>query len=167
MIMVLLWFGNHPDILVKNISHAQIHPPENSELFNTFVDLLSKLCAYFSSKMPQNWDVNFIQLSTHHNSLSLYNDCTMPINIFLRKHPALIYIRNQLNQFYYQISVRLIIKAMCAYKGRFSIFMPTTSKKLEGHIASEVSVHSSVMLCDAEHNFRTLYARILKFHMQK
>ena len=41
--------------------------------------------------------------------------------------------------------------------------MPPTSKKLEGHIASGLFVRPFVTLFDAEHNFRTVNATVLKF----
>ena len=45
--------------------------------------------------------------------------------------------------------------------------MPPTSKKLEGHIASGLFVRPSfrpfVTLFDAEYNFRTVNATVLKF----
>ena len=47
--------------------------------------------------------------------------------------------------------------------------MPPTSKKLEGHIASGLFVRPSVRpfvtLFDALHNFKTVNATVLKFHI--
>ena len=51
--------------------------------------------------------------------------------------------------------------------------MPPTSKKLEGHIASGLFVRPSfrpsvrpfVTLFDAQHNFKTVNATVLKFHI--
>ena len=44
------------------------------------------------------------------------------------------------------------------------LFMPKTSKKLERHIALGCSsVRPFVTLFDADHNFRTLNATVLKF----
>ena len=47
--------------------------------------------------------------------------------------------------------------------------MPPTLKKLEGHIASGSfvcpSVHPSVKLFGAKHNFRYMHTRVFNFHM--
>ena len=43
------------------------------------------------------------------------------------------------------------------------LFMPPTSKKLEGHIVSWSFIHPVVLLFDALHNFRNMHATVLKF----
>ena len=43
--------------------------------------------------------------------------------------------------------------------------MLPTLKKVGGHIASGLSVLSFIMLSCAQHNFRTMYANVLKFHL--
>ena len=72
----------------------------------------------------------------------------------------------------YRPSLKCLL-SVCVMARVCDIFMSPTSKKLVGHIASGTFVHACihpsvcppVTLFDALHNFWTVHARVLKFHI--